>query len=363
MMTRRVALVASLDAVPWIPLHGGLLTAVRSRSGFARAFRCGPFDDVERAEFTTWRPDAVLFPVCEHDAEAVAQWVDLARVIRAKCVLATFDDPYDHRTALALVDRVDAVLTPEANCLDEYRRRGKPVSVIVPPIDPRMHFPCFAGDAQRQQIHVAHVGGTQWLPRRTLVPAIRDACRRAGMVYGEIAGRTRWLAGAPLTRWLHSVRVLVDIPRHEYAKVTNPLLLPCSYTAPRVHIAAACGVLALVVDPRCDIEVLYPSLPVCTAEQAVEAALYWADDAREDDRRARAQAAHERWRRRWQPSRAPAQVIDEMLDAIGACEQGSRGASDPPAPRGSSGQQDPDCADAPAAQPASGSPPQRAMPS
>lgn len=360
MLTHRVAVVGSLDVVPWVPLYGGLLEAVRQRGAVARAFHCGAFDDVGRAEFAAWSPDAVIFPVCQRFAEKTREWIALARTVRAKCILATFDDPYDCLTTLQLAPLVDAIVTPEANVLDAYRAIVPIVRLLVPPIDGRMHFPAAAAPAQ--MIGVAHLGGTKWLPRRTIVPALRDACRRAGVIYSEVAGITRWLVGEALSRWLHTVRVLVDVPRWEYATVSNPLQQSCSYTGPRVHIASACSVMALMVDPRLDIEDLYPSLPCCTAEQTIEAALYWSADARNAERLERAAAARERWLALWQPSRAPAQVLGELLGVLLASEQGSRCGEGPPPTHGSSARRDGRPAAGPVSQLAEASPPAVAPP-
>lgn len=312
----RAAVVGSLEVLPWLPLYGGILEALRSLGIDARAFRCGPRNELALPELRTFAPDLVVLPVCRPDVEHVDRFLAALKP-DCKVILATFDDPYDLVTGLALVPRAHAVLTPEPLAEDAYLAAGaKLVRVLPPPIDGRMHFPPATWACGAPAIHVAHVGSTHWLPRRTVLPPLRDAVRRAGLVYGEIAGNHRFVAGEELTAWLHSVRVLLDIPRFEYATKTNPELIPCTYTTPRCHIAAACGILALVVGPRPDIGTVYPSFPVCTLEQIVEATLYWADNARNQERLGRAYAARGRWFERWQPSREPATVIAELLDAL-----------------------------------------------
>ena len=310
------AVVGSLDSIPWVPLFGGLLLALRSRGFVARPFALSSVPHLHLEELSDFGADVALFPVQMADLPRLSRYLEELPRARVRRVLVTFDDPYDIVTPLSLASEVDAVLTPEPMAVDEYLAAGvSVVHVLQPPIDVRMHNP--VGEPVPQVYDLAHVGETERLPRRVVLPLIRAAIRRAGRVYGEAAGKTRWVAGRDLTAFLASVGVLLDIPRSEVALKTNPKLLPCTWTAPRVHLAAACGCFVLGIDSRPDFATLYPEFPTVRLDQSEEAVIEWTAPEKRTERRERASAAMQRFHREHAPSCAPAAVIARCLADLG----------------------------------------------
>ena len=313
----RCAVVGSLDSIPWVPLFGGLLLALRSLGFVARPFALSSVPHLHVEELRDFGADVALFPVQMADLPRLSRYLEELPRARVRRVLVTFDDPYDIVTPLSLASEVDAVLTPEPMAVDEYLAAGVPVvHVMPPPIDLRMHNQ-EVGAPVPQVYDLAHVGETERLPRRVVLPLIRAAMRRAGRVYGEAAGKTRWVAGRDLTAFLASVGVLLDIPRSEVALRTNPKLLPCTWTAPRVHLAAACGCFVLGIDSRPDFSTLYPEFPTVRLDQAEEAVIEWTAPEKLNERRERASAALQRFHRQHAPSCAPARVIERCFADLG----------------------------------------------
>ena len=98
-----------------------------------------------------------------------------------------------------------------------------------------------------------------------LAKALQDTGRQLTQATGNRFG---WLVGAELTQELHRSRLTIDLPRDEWF-TTNPHAVPCTYTGPRVHIAAACGVPCLCINPRGDLAVTYPKAPTSTLEDGI----------------------------------------------------------------------------------------------
>lgn len=308
-MRPRVAVLGITDSVPWLPLFGGVVCALRAHGCDVRLIHASPRGDASLEELREHLEQAgadpsssgrgVLLVLPEHAAAGLVRpYMAAAREAGAAVGLVTLDDPYDIATGLALAPAADFVATPEPFAAESYERAVARVAVVPPLIDPRMHYRPPPERLGALPAHdVAFIGQTDYPPRRAFLPRLRAALATAGRSYGEAAGRGRWVHGRQLTELLWSVGVLLELPRCEAAVRTNPELLPCTYTGPRVHIAAACGAFVLGVDPRPDFSELFPEFPSCRLADGAEAAVYWSAPERTAERRERAAAAAERWQR------------------------------------------------------------------
>lgn len=277
----RAAIVWDHAAIPWAPLMLGLAEGLRAHG----------VDVLERDAGPAWlapellassAPDVVLVGLHDKLRPHVAG-LRAAVPSAVPFVALAFDDPHDHATALALLPFFDVVLTPEPCAVATYleraellaRDRGRPlgVDVLAPTVSSRWHQPHAGTDPVRHDWDVLHIGGNHWAPRKTFLPALVHTLQARGYRYGEAAGVRRWLAGDQVAAALHRCRLTLDIPRDGVFPSTNPYQVPATYTTPRVHLAAACGVVCLVVGPRGDHHQVYPAMPSAPLEHGIAAVL------------------------------------------------------------------------------------------
>lgn len=295
MRFERVAVVWDYAAVPWAPIMLGIVAGLRAAGVQVMEAPAAP-DWLTAEQVRRFDPHVVLVGL--HDAlrQHVPAWRTTVGGARAWVALC-FDDPYDMATTLDLAPQFDLLLTPEPCAVDLYERRGWRADVLAPTVCDRWHRPAAAAVAVAHD--VLHVGGNHWTPRRQWLPHLVAALRQVGRVFSEAAGKRRWLVGPDLTRELHRSRLTIDVPRQEWF-TTNPHQVPCTYTGPRVHIAAACGVLCLCINPRGDLANVYPSMPSAELGDGIAMALQLLDD--DAGRQERAGLALERFREAHAPA-------------------------------------------------------------
>lgn len=341
-----------------------------------RLFRCGgAVAELWLLELLDYPPSLVfVFP--HHDElPRLAPFLAMLRATDPRPVVAAccFDDPYDMETGLALAHQVDFIFSPEPLCVDVYARNGTPAAALAPFVDPRMHNTDGQAEtrAEAKRLYdVFHLGGNWWKGRREILPPLRAWCSARQLHYGECAGRSRWVFGRELSRVLHQVRVLIDIPRWDLPTRTNPEQIPCTYTGPRTYIAAACGTFVLHVGPRPDLELVFPGSPRCTPELLGDTLEHWLAPGSEAWRAGVTSRNLATFVERHQPVSRAALAMLELsragleLEAFGLSTSrcadlatpGYRPGGDGPlAPPGSTCSPAPASADAPTAPPASGS--------
>lgn len=295
-----MALLSNDEAIPWIPIVGGIVHGLRQMGCDARAFHLWGLPDFRLAELVSFRPQLVLATMHFQNVGPLQRFLDelALRGDRARTIVAAlcFDDPNDMRTVLAFSKRIDLVLSPAQLAIDCYRREGMRAEVLAPVIDDRLHYPPTEAIAPcYDAFWFGHVGGP---PRNAIIHRLRESVTRAGLVWGEVCGVRRWVVGHELTRQLHNSRLTLDLSRCEYNAQTNPHFVPCTFTAPRVHIAAATMTPCLVIDPRADLEHVYPSYAAdaCSAAEAPERVLgILRDPEKLAGMRERARQAHARY--------------------------------------------------------------------
>jgi hypothetical protein len=224
------------------------------------------------------------------------------------------------RTGLEVAPHVDLVVTPEALAADGYAGRGHRVAVLPPVVSRSLHAAVRPADPTYD---VFHVGSTHWAPRNALLPQVQAWCRRHGLAYGEAAGKTRWIGGTELGTVLAQTRLLLEIPRTWSHVATNPFLSPCTYTSPRVHLAAATRTPCLVVGggasdgvltqfPRCEPAELDDMLGRLLIGDAGQS---WLDES--------ARAAADEWSSCYAPTPWARALLDELRTAglVGAGDQ------------------------------------------
>lgn len=245
----RVALLSDLEAVPWLPLVAGVLEALEANGCTVELVRVGDMPAVqlwllERRPFDL----AVTLP----HAWIVGRVRPFLRVLRDRgvpVVSLTYDDPYDLAHGIEIAPHVDLTVTPEVLAADCYDQVGHPAAVLPPVVSASLH----GAPLPRDPLYdVFFLGGTHWTPRAAVLPKVRDWCTRTKRTYGEAAGTRRWITGPELGRVLSQTRLLLEIPRFSCPVRSNPYQVPCTYTSPRVHLAAATGTPCLIVERKAD---------------------------------------------------------------------------------------------------------------
>lgn len=304
MRLRRVALVWDLEAAPWAPIMLGFVEGLRAHGVAVHVAPSAP-DWCSAENLRQLDVDAVIVGVHQKLTQHVPLLVD---AIGRACawVALCFDDPYDMATTLELGRFFDLLLTPEACAVDTYERRGWRADVIAPTVCSSWHHP---PTAAVDQVHdVLHVGGNQWKPRREWLPQLAKSLQAVGRQLTQATGgRLGWLAGRRLTQELHRARLTIDLPRDEWFN-TNPHAVPCTYTGPRVHLAAACGVPCLCINPRGDLAMTYPDAPTATLEDGIGRVLQLLEQP--DQLRAIAAANLAQFQRAHAPAIRARQLID-----------------------------------------------------
>jgi hypothetical protein len=305
---RRAAVVWDLHAAPWAPIMLGFVDGLRAH-GVEVVVAPAAADFASAEHVARFDPDAVIVGV-HHDVRPhLEAWRSTVGASRAWVALA-FDDPYDMATTLALAPQFDLVLTPEACAVSTYERHGWRADVLLPTVCDRWHVPASFPVAARHD--VLHVGGNQWKPRRTWLPVLSEELRKKGLTLTQATGGRRgWLCGRALTEELHRSRLTIDIPRDEWFR-TNPMGIPCTYVGPRAHIAAACGVPCLMLNPRGDLDSTYPDAPRSVLDDGVGAVLDLLDD--DEGRQQIAAANLDRFRRLHSP-RVRAERLKHLIEA------------------------------------------------
>lgn len=314
----RVAVLGSCESVPWLPLTMGLVEGFCELGCDARAFRVSETPWHYLAELELFGPDLLIVAPSKHDwmrMRPYVEWWTPHQESGLVVVGYTGDDPYDLQTGLALARVVDLICTPEPLAVDCYRGEGQPAVHVDVPVSAHMH-PAPLEPAE-PVYDVFWFGGTFWTPRKRLIPAIRDYLRKQGRVYGEVAGRTRWVAGLDLAYQLHRTRMTLELPRFSQPTRSNPYQIPCTWTGPRLHIAASTATFALVIDGKHDGK--YSRYPRCGLEDWRDALDHWLAPKRADERREIRLAMCREFLERHRP-RVRAQT---MLAAIDAYDLGS----------------------------------------
>lgn len=304
MKLRRAAVVWDLTAAPWAPIMLGFVEGLRIAGVEVVVAPSAPdwcsAENVRRLDV-----DAVIVGLHDKLRQHVPAWEAVLGRARAWVALC-FDDPYDMATTLELGRFFDLMLTPEPCAVDAYERRGWRADVLAPTVCDRWHRPAAR---PRELVHdVLHVGGNQWRPRREWFPRLAASLQAVGRQLTQATGgRLGWLAGEDLTRELHRSRLTIDVPRDEWF-TTNPHAVPCTYTGPRVHIAAACGVPCLCLNPRGDLATTYPAAPTATLEDGIGAVLQLLEQPAELERIAEANALQ--FRQHHAPAHRGRQLVD-----------------------------------------------------
>lgn len=299
-----VAILGSCESVPWLPLTMGLVEGFNGLGCDARAFRISDNHWHYLAELDAFAPWLVIVAPSKHDWQRLRPYADWWRDCGPTVLGYTGDDPYDLRTGLALARKVDLILTPEPLAVDCYAQeractdKGAPAVHVDVPVSRTMH-PLSPWPKPEPVYDVFWFGGTFWTPRRRLIPAIRSLVAKRGGVYGEVAGRTRWVAGRELAAQLHRARITLELPRFSQPTESNPYQIPCTWTGPRVHIAAATGTFCLIIDGKADGK--YEAFPRCELEQWTDALGYWLDRERDAERDEIASAAWHEFMERHAP--------------------------------------------------------------
>lgn len=273
MKLERVAIVSMLDAIPWAPIVLGLKAGLEAHGVGVVTANASP--SWMHAELVRrFDPHAVLFCLHRQMLPHLAAWRSFlfgGIPFAALC----FDDPYDLTTSLAADHLFDLILTPEQCAIETYHARGRRADLLLPTVcDVWHHEPT---RSVTQDVDVLSVGGNQWRPRRTWLPMLVRALEANGKTFGEVAGTQRWIVGPELTNALHRSRMTFDLPRDEYT-TDNPLRIPCTYAGPRVHIAAACKVPCLLIDPRGGSSATYPQNRTAALHEGVDAILAMLED-------------------------------------------------------------------------------------
>jgi len=254
----RVAVLNGLEPVPWVPLIAGLVEGFRELGADVRPIRVCDLPEFFLNELDEFAPDLALLPFCRWEWLKRKPYFEVLKAMGTKTAAVLWDDPYDMETGLWLAEEVDAVFTPEELAIDIYNRT-LPAFHVPPFVSRRMHHP--PEKPCPKVIDVFMVGGVNRKPRLQILPHIRNLCTRLKKNYTEVAGVTRWLVGRQLTNYLHQSRIVLEIPRSDVAHRTNPHQIPCTWTGPRVYIAAECEAFVLAIGPRPDFKELFPFYP------------------------------------------------------------------------------------------------------
>lgn len=257
----RFAIVGDFDAVPWIPIMSALWSGLHEEGHQAVLVPMTRQPELGYEIVEQTAPDVLLFPLHHSERPLLGGWLERFEG-RSKRVALCFDDPYDMATPLDFRDRLDHLLSPEPMAVQVYRDLGSRADVLLPVVDGRMHYP--RGAVQRPAAYdILSIGGRQWRPRAEFIPQLQREMSARGLVFGEVAGSRRWVAGRELTKQLHATKLTFDLPRLEMFSATNPHQIPCTYAGPRIHIAAATCTPIVAIEPRPGTKAAFPSIVTC----------------------------------------------------------------------------------------------------
>lgn len=289
----------------------GLVQGFRAHDVDAQVFHVEEWHWLAVELLRDFAPELVLLPSHNAAWQLLGPYLEALEPLDPTLVGLTYDDPYDLKTGLEIARRVDFVASPEPLAVELYRRELQTPAMHLPPfVSSSLHWPA---PAEKQTDYaVFFVGGNQWRPRKEMLPAIAKWCKANGHVYGEAAGKLRWTAGRELTEVLHRSTMTLEIPRHDLPTVTNPYQIPCTYTGPRLHIAAATQTFALVVGGKPD--GVYSMYPRCEAGQVLEQLEKWLALSRMQLRQELAAEAFTEY----STEHAPARRVGQLLDALHA---------------------------------------------
>ena len=326
----RVAIVATLESVPWMPIVAGLLEGFRllEEVEAVQAFDIAGRPSLHVEELRSFAPHLALFPCHRTAWRKAAPYVAAVQDLGARTAAITFDDPYDMETGLAMAKALGFVFTPELLAVDVYERLGITARHLRPTVSTRFHYPPPAdhpGLASDYELDVLHVGGNRWTPRKAFLPKIQRWCEQRGRRYGGVAGNNRWIMGHELTAAIHASRTNLEIPRFDLPTQSNPHQVPCTYTGPRVYLLAACAALPIVIGPRPDLCETFPDVPrAADLGEAIELLEFWTAPDMDSRRR----AVGEELRRDFQLHSAPelraGQIIRQLELGNGVPESGAR---------------------------------------
>ena len=338
----RVAIVATLESIPWMPIVGGLLEGFRllEEVEAAQAFNIAGRPSLHVEELRAFAPDLVLFPCHRTAWRKAAPYVAAAKELGARTAAINFDDPYDMETGLAMAKELGFVFTPELLAVDVYERLGIPARHLRPTVSTRFHYPPPAdhpGLASDYELDVLHVGGNRWTPRKGWLPKIQRWCEQRGRRYGGVAGNNRWIVAHELTAAIHASRTNLEIPRFDLPTQSNPHQVPCTYTGPRVYILAACAALPIVIGPRPDLFETFPDVPHAQdLGDAIELLEFWTAPDMDSRRRALGSRLWAEFHLCHNPETRAGQIIRqlELGNGVPGCGAPLRPGADRLGPRG-----------------------------
>lgn len=310
-----VAILASSESFPWVPIIHGFMVGMRELGHVVHPVPISGLHWLYEQELIALEPtlDLLLILVPRGGARTLRKYylgvLDRFHKHGVPIVGLMFDDPYDMETGLTLAPNCDFVCTPEPLAVDVYERLGHRAGQLAPTVSTAMHYPSIA--PVDPQYSVFWFGGTHWTPRKRIIPVLRDWCKANGHVWGEVAGRTRVLAASALTAELWRAKCTLEIARFSAATRSNPYQVPCTWTGPRLHIAAACGTPALrIVEGKGD--GVYGSVPLIEEADAVEALAAFL----QDDNARRVVAGD--MQREFQLSHTPRTRCEQLLEMLSA---------------------------------------------
>ena len=212
----RVAILSSMESVPWVPIVAGLLEGFRALNDqvyLVQGFPVTRNPGLHCLELASFEPDLALFPCQRREWALMGPYLKVVDGLGSRCRTAalTFDDPYDMETGLQMAQKLGFVFTPEPLAVDVYERQGIPARHLRPVISTRLHHPELGGGPGKANprleypADVLQVGGTHWRPRKQILPPIRAWCAKHGKRYAEVAGGKAhgWLVGETFTKAIH----------------------------------------------------------------------------------------------------------------------------------------------------------------
>lgn len=304
----RFALLSDLEAIPWVPLIAGIAEGLASHG-----------HEIEHVFVSTWptlplwqlgqrAPDLAL--VFAHNANRahIGRYLLRLAELGVPRILFAYDDPYDHATGLDVGQFCDLVLTPEPGTVAHYLEAGLPAEHLGVCVSDSMH----RTERRPATWDLLWIGGTWWTPRNAILPRVQRWCQGRGLRYAEVGGRSRWVVGSDLADAWAQTAITLEIPRYDLPTRTNPHQVPCSWTGPRVHLAAATGTPCLIVNAKPD--QAYPMFPRCVPETVIDELARLLDPDAAATRRLIGQRA----RAEFEQQHHPRLVTRRLLDIIAA---------------------------------------------
>lgn len=334
----KVAVLSGFESVPWLPIVLGVIEGLECHGHRVIETRVSEFPWLPLERLHHVRPDLALLPTHRGEWQRLAPYLEVLDQLEVPKVGLLYDDPRDMQTGIEVARRCDLVFTPEPLALDAYRTlnlKARHLPVFVCDSWGRLFVSTYQGTRLENTTTLAEpawdvfwFGGTHWTPRKQILPPLRNWCRANGKKWGEAAGRTRWIAGRDLTKQLSHARMTLDVPRFDLPTKSNPMQVPCTYTGPRQHLAAACGTFTVVIGNGGS---SYPMFPVVDFPGIDRAGVppslleYWLDPANAAERLTIAHAAWAHRQGHHRPRTRVGQLLAMLVDAGVIKERDARG--------------------------------------